>query len=189
MQGPPRVFFAIAVIALMSACDSDGDVLSGGDVRPAPCEFDADCDDSHFCNGSERCITRLCAPGTPPCPTACSETADACQSVLSLEVEGFSSSLGAGCFAMGEPYTSAGVSVAVNTRPPPVAIGQAGSGQAISVRQSFRQDSTAAGGFGYSCVFAARLFADGVRIGSANCDTDSDQGVIACTATIDTTVP
>jgi len=166
-------------------------MMSDGNDDPMACEIGPDCDDGLFCNGVELCEMALCAPGTPPCPVACAEAADACLATVTLEVQGFTTTLGAGCFAVGMPYVSGASSVDIVPPPPPASLplGEALTGQVVSVQQDFRQDSTAAGGFGYACTFTARVLADGVEFGTGDCDTDSDQGVLSCTATLDALVP
>jgi hypothetical protein len=190
MSRPPQLLALLPLIAALAAvsCSSDGDMMSGGD-EAIPCAADVDCDDGLFCNGVERCEMDRCTAGTPPCTTACSESSRVCSSIVTFEVEGFTTTLGAGCFALGPPFASAGSSVAINTAPPALTIGQAFPGEIVSVQQEFRQDSTAAGGFGYSCTFAARVLADGVEIGSDGCVTSSAQGTLSCSATIQTTIP
>jgi len=32
------------------------------------CDVDEDCDDGLYCNGAEKCVNRICQPGTNPCP-------------------------------------------------------------------------------------------------------------------------
>ena len=62
--------------------DSDGDGI--GDVCKFECEYDDDCADKFFCNGSERCIRGKCRVGSNPCSSnlICNEDEDMCVECL-----------------------------------------------------------------------------------------------------------
>jgi hypothetical protein len=55
---------------------------------PPQCTSDADCDDSLYCNGQERCIANTCIKGTPPCTGSgsqvCREDTDQCLSTVQV---------------------------------------------------------------------------------------------------------
>jgi hypothetical protein len=80
-------FFAVLAMTCLFGCTSeapatppedDASLDAAADDQPATptdrgprgegdCETDLDCDDSRYCNGTERCVMGRCAAGTSPC--------------------------------------------------------------------------------------------------------------------------
>ena len=62
---------------------------TGGGGGPPPCENDAACADTLFCNGDETCVDGECQPGTAPCTAAtveCNEETNVCDRVCLEDV-------------------------------------------------------------------------------------------------------